>query len=247
MQSKQIKHARMKEKLGEEYLNRTKSVLKTKLNGKNTIEATNIYATPVQTFSFGIVKWTPTDLENLQTKMRTLLTRYRFHHLRAAKERLTLLRQMGGRELIGITRLHNAQVKLQQTYFLHKQVTSSLHAAVVKADDKCTPPDLVRAKANELPTGEEYNNKVKRQWFQKALHGRHPYDISQQYVDIEASKKWLTNADLFAETEGFLTAIQDQVILRRNYKKYIVEELETNLMSLVIFITLNICSACFGH
>ena len=23
------------------------------------------------------------------------------------------------------------------------------------------------------------------------------------YVDIEASKKWLTNADLFAETEGF--------------------------------------------
>jgi len=34
----------------------------------------------VLNFSFGIVKWTPTDLENLQTKMRTLLTRYRFHH-----------------------------------------------------------------------------------------------------------------------------------------------------------------------
>jgi len=27
----------------------------------------------------------------------------------------------------------------------------------------------------------------------------------------------------------------------------IVEELETNLMSLVIFITLNMCSTCFGH
>ena len=27
----------------------------------------------------------------------------------------------------------------------------------------------------------------------------------------------------------------------------IVEELETNLMSLVIFITLNICSTCFEH
>ena len=26
-----------------------------------------------------------------------------------------------------------------------------------------------------------------------------------------------------------------------------VEELETNLMSLVIFITLNICSTCFEH
>jgi len=99
MQAKQIKHARMKQKLGEEYLNRTKSILKTKLNGKNMIKAINTYATPVLTFSFGIVKWTPTDLENLQTKMRTLLTRYRFHNPRAAKERLTLPRQTGGRGL----------------------------------------------------------------------------------------------------------------------------------------------------
>jgi len=59
------------------------------------------------------------------------------------------------------------------------------------------------------------------------LHGRHPYDFSQKYVDIEASNKWLTNADLFAETVGFLTAIQDQVILIRNYKKYILKQADT--------------------
>jgi len=100
MQAKQIKHARMKQKLGEEYLNRTKSILKTKLNGKNMVKAINTYATAVLTVSFGILKWTPKDLENLQTKMRTLLTKYRIHHPRAAKERLTLSRQMGGRGLI---------------------------------------------------------------------------------------------------------------------------------------------------
>ena len=82
---------------------------------KNKIKTINTYATPVLTFSFGIVKWTPADLENLQTKMRTLLTRYRFHHPRAAKERLTLPRQMGGRGLIDITRLHDKQAKLLQT------------------------------------------------------------------------------------------------------------------------------------
>jgi len=60
------------------------------------------------------------------------------------------------------------------------------------------------------------------------LHDRHPYDLSQQYVDIEASNKWLTNADLFAETEGFLTAIQDQVILTRNYKKYTLKQSDTD-------------------
>jgi len=116
---------------------------------------------------------------------------------------------MCDRGLIDVPRLHDKQVKLLQTYFLNKQVTCSLHAAAVKADDRCTPLDLVCANANEFPTDEEYNNKVNRQWSQKALHGRHPYAFSKQYVGIEASNKWLTNADLFAETEGFLTAIQD--------------------------------------
>jgi len=102
----------------------------------------------------------------------------------------------------------------------------SLHVAVVKADNSCTPLDLVCA--NELPTGEEYNNKVKRQWSQRALHGRHPCDLSQKYVDIEALQKWLTNVDLFTKTEGFLTAIQDQVILTKNYKKYILKQPDTN-------------------
>jgi len=33
---------------------------------------------------------------------------------------------------------------------------------------------------------------------------------------------------LFAETEGFLAAIQDQVILTRNYKKYILKQPDTH-------------------
>jgi hypothetical protein len=131
---------------------------------------------------------------------------------------------IGGRGLIYITRLHDKKVKLLQTYFLNKQSTTPLQAAVVKANDRYTPLDLFRANENEIATDEEYTNEVNRQWSQKALHGRHPYDLSQQYVDIEASNKRLTSADLFAEREGFLTAIQDQVILKRNYKKYILKQ-----------------------
>jgi hypothetical protein len=33
---------------------------------------------------------------------------------------------------------------------------------------------------------------------------------------------------LFAETEGFSTAIQDQVVLTRNYKKYILKQPDTD-------------------
>jgi hypothetical protein len=62
-------------------------------------------------------------------------------------------------------------VKLLQTYLLNKQTSSPLRAAVVKADNKYTPLDLLCANGNELTTDEEYNNKVRRQWSQKALHG----------------------------------------------------------------------------
>jgi len=43
-----------------------------------------------------------------------------------------------------------------------------------------------------------------------------------------------------------LTQYLQNVNLTVKYVK-IVEELETNLMSLVMFITLNICSTCFEH
>jgi hypothetical protein len=126
--------------------------------------------------------------------------------------------------IIIITRLHDKQVKLLQTYFLNKQASSPLHATTVKADDRLSPLDIHHAHEKELATDEEYNNQVKRQLSQKALHGRHPNDLSQQLIDIEASNKWLTSADLFAETEGFLTVKQDQVVLKRNYMKYILEQ-----------------------
>jgi hypothetical protein len=148
MQTKLIKHARMKQQLGHEYLQCTKSILKTKLNGKNTIKAISTYQIPVLTFSFGIVKWTPLDLENLQIRTTALLTRYRIHRPRAAKDRLTLPRHIGGRGMTYITRLHDKQLKLLQTYFLNKQTSSPLHPAVVEAHSKYTPLNLLRANEN---------------------------------------------------------------------------------------------------
>jgi hypothetical protein len=83
---------------------------------------------------------------------------------------------------------------------------------------------IFRPNENKPATDKEYTNEVKRQWSQKALHSQQPYDLSQQYVDMEASNKWLTSADLFAETGGFLTAMHDQVVLKRNYKKHILKQ-----------------------
>jgi hypothetical protein len=61
----------------------------------------------------------------------------------------------------------------------------------------------MRINGSELATDKEYNSKAKRQWSQKALHGRHAYDLSQQCVDTKASNKWLRSADMFAEKRVF--------------------------------------------
>jgi hypothetical protein len=89
---------------------------------------------------------------------------------------------MGGTGMADTIRLHDKQVKLLQihSYFLNKQAASPLHAAVVTADVTHTPLDLLQANENELATDEEYNNKIKRQWAQTPLHGRHPHDLSQK-------------------------------------------------------------------
>lgn len=65
---------------------------------------------------------------------------------------------------------------------------------------------------------------MKLSWAQKELHGRYPRELSNQYVDQKASHSWLTRGDLFGETEGFMVAIQDEVINTKNYRKHIIKD-----------------------
>lgn len=55
------------------------------------------------------------------------------------------------------------------------------------------------------------------------MHGRHRYDLCLPNGDKIASNEWLRRGQLFPETEGFLIAIQDQVIETRNYQKHIMK------------------------
>lgn len=59
-------------------------------------------------------------------------------------------------------------------------------------------------------------------WAQKELHGRHINELNQPYVDKNSSNKWLSLGELYGETEGFMIAIQDQVVRTKNYAKYIL-------------------------
>ncbi|KAL0822073.1 hypothetical protein ABMA28_005438 [Loxostege sticticalis] len=134
-QDKGIHHIKIKKELTQEYFRRINTLCKKHLYSKNLFKAINTFAVPVLTYSFGIIKWTKTDINKLEIRTRTTLTKHNYMHPKSAIQRTT-----------------------------------------------------------------------------------------QPHVDLKASNKWLKLGALFPETEGFMIAIQDQIINTRNYKKYILKD-----------------------
>ncbi|XP_039759615.1 uncharacterized protein LOC120633471 [Pararge aegeria] len=110
----------------------------------------------------------------------------------------------------------NTKTKLIQQF---KHRLNSL--ATVQSDAKLTPLNLKDKtfQKNETQTTEQ--TKI-NEWARKSLHGRHRHDLCQPNVDKAASNAWLSRGELFPETEGFMIAIQDQIIETRNYQRHIM-------------------------
>ncbi|XP_055380732.1 uncharacterized protein LOC129611562 [Condylostylus longicornis] len=220
-QTKQTNHVEIKRSLRNSFRARLTSIMKTSLNSKNLCKAINTYAITLITYSAGVIKWNATDLEGLDRLVRTELTRYRYHHPKAAVERVNIPRIKGGRGIINIKSMEEKQRQQITKYFLDKSIVSNLHRVVVSADNNYTILNLNQSRNDETPNG--IQNLISR-WQAKEIHGRHPNELRTQNIDQDLSNKWLTRGKLFAETEGFMIAIQDQVIATRNYLKYVVRD-----------------------
>lgn len=218
-----LDHKTLKENLITEYKRRITSICKTRLNSKNLIKAINSYGIPILTYSFGIINWYKTNIHSIERLTRTTLTKYNYHHPKSAIERLVIKRQDGGRGLINIHTLWLKQIQKLHTFFQSKTSTSEMHKAVVSIDHNYTPLNLSKPLI-AATVSLESQNALKESWSLKVLHGRHQLDLEQPHIDTEASNKWLALGSLFPETEGFISAIQDQVVNTKNYKKYIIKD-----------------------
>ena len=96
LQVDDIKHVQVKKKAASEYTKRVRKVLKSKLNGGNSIRAINSWAVPVIRYTAGIVDWTQAELEDLDRKTRKLMTANHALHPQSDVDRLYLPRQTGG-------------------------------------------------------------------------------------------------------------------------------------------------------
>lgn len=220
LQQRSIQHKEVKLKLKAEFSRRIKLILKTSLNARNTTMAINAFATSVITYSMGVVKWSDTDLEELDRIVRVQMTKYRSRHPKSAVERVYIPRKEGGLGIINLHSMKNRQVKTMRTYFQRKSESSALHKAICHTDDRLTPLNL----KNRIELNEITLNDRREAWKKKALHGRYPAILDAQEVDSTWSNHYLKKGQLFPETEGFIIAIQDQVLPTRNYLKHVVKD-----------------------
>ena len=196
-----IQHSSMKKKIRKEFYQRARAVLKTELNSANRIEAI-----PVVTYSFNIINWTVTDIKELDTKVRKLLTINRMCHPKSDVDRLYILRKEGGRGLIQLELTYETTTIGLEKYIdssndwmlqLVKQHENSKKAhSVIKESEKykrdlgveinidedlnCTKQAKIVKKAAK----KEGLKQIKENWEKKPLHGQYPTRTNSADVDL---------------------------------------------------------------
>lgn len=148
------------------------------------------------------------------------MTKMRFHHPKASMERMELPRSEGGRGILDLQHLLDKQKSSLHEYF-HTKVDSDIHTAIRHSDLNYTPLNLSsdNLQSNAISRAEKIEK-----WAHKELHGKHRHFLEDPKVDKFASNMWLMCGQIYPETEGYMIAIQDNVIPTKNYRKHILKE-----------------------
>ncbi|XP_045474957.1 uncharacterized protein LOC123680883 [Harmonia axyridis] len=211
-----IKTSEAKTTFKQKFMDRVKKIVQSKLNAKAMFISISTWAIPCLAYSFGILKWSTTELKAIDTQVRKLLTKYGIHHPHASVNRLYIPRKDGGRGLQNIeTTHHRATRELRQ--YIHSKDTPFFQALITE-DENITALNLASTDQQSQPPDIA---QLTEEWHGRALHGRYPTALKRNNVDRERSLTYLRNGYLYAETEGRLAAIQDQVVPTRSYLKNI--------------------------
>ena len=204
-----IKDKDMKEKIEKEYVRRVRKILKSKLNGMNSISAINSRADSVVRYGAGIIKWTKEELEKLDRRTRKLLTIHRAFHCRGDVDRLYVKRSKGNRGLISVEDCVNIEVNS-----LRKHVAESDEYLLVAVKNEKLLGEGKEKATIQLERQERYRN--------KSLHGR--FFKATDEVRDEKTWEWLRKSGIKKETEGLLMAAQEQAIRTKYIRKVIDKE-----------------------
>ena len=96
-----VKEQEMKDKFRNEYFMRGKSILKSKLNGRNKNMALKTWAVSILRYGAGILRWNKNEPKEIDRKTRKFMTMNKELHPRNDVAWLCLSQKCGGRGLIG--------------------------------------------------------------------------------------------------------------------------------------------------
>jgi len=234
IESSQIPHDKIKDKLKKEFKQRTLAILACELNARNLTKAVNTFAVPVIIYSLGVVNWRPVELEQIDALLRKLLTVKGFHHPKASKRRLHMPRAMGGRGFISIVDMAGrvavgtlqyieknlAQPALRLLKAWHSSFNSNYsiyHVAEQFASDCGVGMDASKAEI-KAAVMERKATELR----EMPLHGQYWNRMDAVDADIQQSFMWINNGALRPATEGLILAAQDQCLPTRNYYHSVV-------------------------
>lgn len=217
-QALDIKTSEMKKIYREKLLKRVGILLRSKLNSRSLFTAINIWAIPTLAYSFGILTWSTTDLQEMDRALRGMLTKHGVHHPHSSTARLYIPRHQGGRGLLNLERTHQENIIRLRNYFQGKN--SPFFRAVREADQDIS---ILRLSGTNTQRSGSTVEELIEEWSSKALHGRYPSCLKKENINKKESLTYLTAGYLYPETEGRLLAIQDQVVPTRMYQKNIAK------------------------
>ena len=216
-------------------------MLKSELNARNKIAAINTLAVPVILYSYGVIDWKLDEIQDLDRMTRKQLCRNQMLAKKADVDRIYLPCQEGGRSLMNLEMEYKATMIGLQTYMTNKddvqiqavlrhQNSKALHSVPKEAEkyliEAGTTDDITNdlGKTATWKYKEDFKKMVRDKWREKAMHGKFPNYLDKDHVDVELSFQWMKHTGLKGETEGLITAAQDQVLNTRYYSKHIIKQ-----------------------
>ncbi|KAF7644738.1 hypothetical protein LDENG_00216610, partial [Lucifuga dentata] len=98
------------------YLQRVRQVLRSLLNGRNKINAINMYALPVIRYPAGIISWLQQEMDATDVKTGKLLTMHGGFHPKSSTLRLYAQQKEGGRGLVSVRATIQNETRSIQEY-----------------------------------------------------------------------------------------------------------------------------------
>ena len=205
-----------KSKAIKEYKTRIRRIWSSELNAANKIIAHNTLATPVISYTIGILPWNKKEIKELDITTRKLLTMKGSFHKASDINRLYTDRKKRGRGLQCMEDLYESRtIKLKE----HLEQAAPSHSLL----------EMVKAHEQEgiMRLGKEFQERIdclqehgtvtekmrkeqERIWTEKVTHGYLQNKVNNDdFIDTKATNKW-SELQLSSHLEGYAAAIMEQ-------------------------------------